>query len=400
MTTTTYADQQIGPGLLAALGLLSAASPLAMDFYLASLPAAQASLHTSATSVQLTVTVFLVGIGCGQLFWGPVSDRFGRRRPLLLGCAVSVVAAVVAALAPTVYVLVAARLVQALAVSAAPVMSRAVIADLAQGPAAARAMSLMLTVNSVAPVVAPVFGGVLAGAGVSWRIVLAVVVVAMAAQLLAAVLVVPESLSAARRTTALRFGHVPVLLRRPAFIGYALTSMFAFGVVMAYISSSSFVYQRVIGTSGTLYGLGFAVNATGMIAGGLLSARAVRRGAEPASVISRALPVLAVCGLLVLLVAASPAPKACLAVPFLAMQVAMGFVMGNSAALAIGAAREIAGSASGVVGALNFLFGGAVSALGGLAESGTAVPVGIVMAASGLAACLAFALTHRAARVG
>ena len=388
-------EQELGLPVLLALGLLSAGGPLAMDFYLASLPDAQTALHTSPAAIQLTVTGFLLGLGVGQLGWGPISDRFGRRLPLMIGCVVSVIASAGAVLAPSVGFLIAARFVQALAASAGVVMSRAVIADRLVGHAAARSMSLMMTINSVAPVVAPLVGGVLASAGVPWRAVLAVVLAAMVLQLVAAGLLVKESLPAARRTARLQFAHIGPLLRRPAFVGYSLTSMFAFGTGMAYISSSSFVYQSVIGTSAVVYGVAFALNASGMILAGLLSARAVHRGTTPRRLVALAVPALLLASVVALLVAATPAPKWLLTLAFLVMQTSMGFVMGNCAALAIGAAREVAGSASGVLGALNFLFGGIVSSLGGIAGSGTAVPLGIVMTVSALGAVAAFVLTPR-----
>lgn len=390
------AAEGIGTALLVTLGLLSAAGPLAMDFYLASLPDVATALHASTAVTQLTITGFLLGLGIGQLLWGPVSDRFGRRGPLLIGCVISVVGSLGAALAPSIGLLIAARLLQALGASAGVVIARAVIADRLQGHAAARSMSLMMTINSVAPVVAPLVGGVLASAGVSWRIVLTVVLATMVAQLLAAALVVRESLPVPRRAPRLEFVHLGALLRHRTFIGYALTSTCGFGTMMAYISSSSFVYQRVIGTSGVVYGVAFAVNACGLIVAGLVSARLVRRGVAPRTLVARALPVLLVASALVLVIAATPVTPWLLAVVFLVMQTCSGFIMGNGASLAIGAAREVAGSASGVLGASNYLFGGLVSALGGVAGSDTAVPLGIVMVVASLGALVAYVTTPSA----
>jgi len=391
-------SERLGPRLLLALGLLSAAGPIAMDFYMASLPDVQDTFHSSATSAELTLTGFLIGLGLGQLCWGPLTDRFGRRGPLLAGSVVALLASLMAALAPSIEVLVVARFVQALAAACGVVVSRAVIADRLTGPAAAHAMSLMMTINSVAPVVAPLVGGVLASANVSWRVVLGVVCGVMALQLLAAFTTIRESLPPERRTASVRvapFGHV---LRKPAFVGYGLTQMFGFAALMAYISSSSFVYQRVIGTSGLVYGLVFALNATGMIVAGLLSARLVRRGFPPARIVAWALPGLLACALLALLIAATSIPHGLLTVAFLGTQVAMGFVMGNAIALAIDAAREYAGVASGVVGAAMFLLGGALSPLGGAAGGGTAVPLGFVMVASALCACVSFGWVRRGVR--
>lgn len=391
----TEAEGGLGARLLIALGLLSAAGPLAMDFYLASLPDVENSLHTSATMTQLTITAFLLGLGTSQLLWGPLSDRFGRRSPLLIGCVISVVASLGAVLAPSIGLLIAARFLQAVGASAGVTMSRAVIADRLHGRAAARAMSLMMSINSIAPVLAPLVGGVLASAGVSWRLVLTVVLAAMVAQLAAAVFVVEESLPAARRSATVEFVHLGKLLGRRTFVGYAVTAMFAFGAFMAYVSSSSFIYQRVIGTSGAVYGVGFAINAGGMISAGLISARLIRGGTPPPRLVARALPVMLAASALVIVVAATPLPKVLLAPAFLVVATSMGFMMGNTAALAIGAAREVAGSASGVLGALNYLFGAAVSSLGGLAGAGTAVPLGIVMVVSAAGAIAAYALVRR-----
>lgn len=390
---TVRREEGLGLRLLLVLGFLSAAGPLAMDFYLASLPKVEVSLHTSTAAVQLTVTAFLLGLGIGQIFWGPVSDRLGRLRPLLAGSAVNIAAALVCVIAPSVDVLIGARFVQALAASAGVVMSRAIIADRVEGFAAARALSLMMSINSVAPVVAPLFGGLLAGR-VSWRGVLGVVLGVMVVQLVCVLTTIRESLPPQRRQDRIRFDHVGRLLARPAFLGYALTSMFAFGTVMAYISSSSFVYQRIIGVSSVVYGVGFSVNALAMIGAGLFSARLARREVPPARTVGRALPFL-VASAVGVLALALVGPVWLLVVPFFALQATLGFVMGNAAALALATARDIAGSASAVVGGLNFLFGAAVSGLVGLAGSDTAVPLGVVMSVAAVAACSVFVLARR-----
>lgn len=385
-------EESPSPRQIAVLGLLSAAGPLAMDFYLASLPQVQRSLDTNSTAVQLTLTVFLLGLGLGQFFWGPVGDRYGRLRPLLAGALVSVAAAGVCVVAPTIQVLVAARFVQALAASAGPVTARAIIADRLTGPAAAGAMSLMMSVNSIAPVVAPLIGGLLAG-HVSWRWVLAVVLLAMVAQFVGALTTIRESLPPSRRTASLRLTHPGRPLRGRAFVGYALTSIFAFASMMAYISASSFVYQRVIGASPTLYGIGFALTAAGMIAAGLTAARLSRRGLPPELAVRRAMHVL-VAGSLGVLVIALIAPPLLLTFAFFVVETAMGFIMGNTAALALAQAREAAGRASAIVGGGNFLLGAAVSSLGGLADNGTAVPLGITMSCCALAATISLRSTR------
>src|SRR6478736_3485831 len=154
--------------LIATLALLAAVAPLAIDMYLPAFPAMATEFDTSASAVQLTLTTFLIGLAAGQLVFGPLSDRYGRRRPLIASAAVCVAAGVVCALAPNLGVLVAARLVQGFAGAGGMVIGRAVIADLVTGRVAAKAFTLMLTVGGVAPVLAPFVGGLLSGV-VGWR---------------------------------------------------------------------------------------------------------------------------------------------------------------------------------------------------------------------------------------
>lgn len=383
----------LGPRLLFALALLSATAPIATDLYLPSFLEVKDALHTDATQVQLTLTAFLVGVAVGQVVWGPVSDRFGRRSPLLVGSVAAVLAGIVVVAAPTIEVLIAARFVQAFAAAAGMVIARAIIADLLRGFAGARSMTLMMTIQSLAPVIAPIIGGVLAG-NVSWRGVLGVILGATVLQLVFAVTSVPDTLPVERRTRRVGFGDLLGTFGRPAFLAYVLTQAFAFGALMAYISSSSFVYQRVLGASTVIYGLAFAVNALGMTAAGLVAARLSRRHVHPATTIGVAMPVLVVASAGVLVAAVSPT-KILLVVPLFIATTSVGFVMGNSAALAMEHTRDAAGAGSAILGGLMFLIGGALSPLGGLAGDDTAVPMGIVMCSSAVLALACFVVARR-----
>jgi DHA1 family bicyclomycin/chloramphenicol resistance-like MFS transporter len=394
-------EQGLSIRLLVALGILAAAGPLSVDFYLPSFPQVLRSLHTDATSVQLTLTGFLVGIGVGQVAWGPISDRFGRRGPLLIGSGAAVVAAAVAVFAPNIQVLIVARFVQALAGAAGVVMSRAVITDRVQGFAAARMLTVLQTITTVAPIVAPIVGGLLAGR-VSWRGVLAIVLGVTIVQFLGALTTVRESLPAGERTPRLRYAYVGQLLARPGSVFYAVTTAFTFGILMAYVSSSSFVYQRVLGLPSWAYGLGFACNATGLLIGGVVSVRLAHRKVHPARVVSVAIPVALAASVAILVIVlaaqASVLPAWLLVVPLWFAVTAVGFTQGNATALAMEQSRGIGGAGRAVVGGLMFLIGGLLTPLGGLAGDDTALPFAIVMASSGTLALVAFTVARRYVR--
>ncbi|MEO9329159.1 multidrug effflux MFS transporter [Gordonia aurantiaca] len=389
----TTPDEGLGARLLFTLALLSATAPIATDLYLPSFIEVQESLHTDATHVQLTLTAFLIGVGIGQVIWGPVSDRFGRRRPLVIGSVGAVASGIVVVAAPNIEVLIGARFVQALAAASGMVIARAVIADRARGFAGARSMSLMMTIQSLAPVLAPLVGGLLAG-HVPWRGVLAVILAAAVLQLIGAVTSVPETLPAERRAPRLRFGDLLGRFRRPAFMAYVLTQAFGFGVLMAYISSSSFVYQNVIGTSELVYGLAFAVNALGLLAGGMVSSRLSRRHVHPATTVKVSLPVLMLASAGVLAAALSSVPGV-LVIPLFVVATSIGLIFGNAAALAMEHTHDAAGAGSAILGGIMFLVGGAVSPLGGLGGDDTAVPMAVIMIVSSILTAICFAIGRR-----
>ncbi|WP_406029055.1 multidrug effflux MFS transporter [Nocardioides sp. NBC_00850] len=384
----------VPPRLLLALALLSASAPLAIDFYLPSFPQIGTDLGAAASNVQLTLTAFLIGLALGQIAWGPISDRFGRLKPLLIGSVVAAAAGVLAALAPTVELLITARFIQALAAAAGIVMARAIVADVLHGFAAARAMSIMMSISGIAPILAPVIGGAIAGF-VPWRGVLGIVAAIAVAQVVCVLLVIRESLPAERRTSRVEYADLGRLLAKPAFLGYTLTQSLTFATLMTYVSSSSFLYQSVIGTSAAVYGIGFAVNAAFLTVAGLFSARLAKRQVHPAQIIRSAQPVLAIGALFVLVVALAPVPKALILLPILVVTTCVGLIMGNTGALAIEQARPSVGAGSALMGGIMFLGGGLASPLGAVAGEHTAVPLAITMVVTSVLGAVAFSLARR-----
>ncbi len=384
----------VPPRLLLALALLSASAPLAIDFYLPSFPQIGSDLGAVAGNVQLTLTAFLIGLAVGQIAWGPISDRFGRLRPLLIGSVVAAVAGVLAALAPTVELLIVARFVQALAAAAGIVMARAIVADVLHGFAAARAMSIMMSISGIAPILAPVIGGAIAGF-VPWRGVLGIVAAISVLQVVVVLLVIRESLPVERRSSRVEYADLGRLLAKPAFLGYTLTQSLTFATLMTYVSSSSFLYQSVIGTSAAVYGIGFAVNAAFLTVAGLVSARLARRQVHPARIIRSAQPVMALAALSALVVALLPVPKVLILLPIVVVTTSVGLIMGNTGALAIEQARPSVGAGSALMGGIMFLGGGLASPLGAVAGEHTAVPLAITMVVTSVLGALAFSIARR-----
>ncbi|PRC42533.1 Bcr/CflA family drug resistance efflux transporter [Mycobacterium sp. ITM-2017-0098] len=391
--TQPDAAPRITVGLLVTLALLSAVAPFATDLYLPAFPEMVVDLHTSPTSVQLTLTAFLLGLAVGQLAFGPLSDRFGRVKPLVIGAAVCILASLAAVLAPSIEVLVAARLAQGLTGAAGMVIGRAIISDLATGRAAARAFSLMMIVGGVAPIAAPLAGGFLVGP-LGWRGALAVILALVVAMLAATLVMIRETHTEERRARlqlekATAGSPLRDLLRHE-YVGHLIAFGFAFAAMMAYISASPFIYQTMMGLSSAQYGAVFGANAFGLLLMSALSARLTARR-EPRTMAGVGLIVIAVAGAAVLALGVLDVPAGWLALPLFIAVAGMGLIFGNTTALALSAAPRAAGTASAVLGAVQFLLAAAVSPLVSLGGEHTATPLGVVMVCCAVIACAGFA---------
>ncbi|MGU3411228.1 multidrug effflux MFS transporter [Microbacterium sp. M1A1_1b] len=402
LAAPTTRPQGITTALLLALGLLSAVAPFATDLYLPAFPEMTTELQTSATTVQLTLTAFLVGVTAGQLVFGPLSDRFGRVPPLIAGAALCVLASVVAVLAPNVTVLIVARLLQGLGGAAGMVIGRAVISDLATGKPAARAFSLMMIVSGVAPVVAPLLGGLLTGP-IGWRGLLTIVLGLAVLMLVTVLAVIREthlrSHRDAQRAARSASSSPLAALRSRTFLGYTAVFGFAFAVMMAYISASPFLYQDMLGLGTVGYGLAFGLNALALMGVSVLSAKLTERRSVT-GVLSLGIVLVLASTVAFALLVVTAAPVFLLAVPLFTAVGSLGLVLGNATALALGAVPSAAGSASAVLGALQFGLAALVSPLVSIGGSSTAAPLAIVMVAAAVVAVVALlvARDRRAAR--
>jgi DHA1 family bicyclomycin/chloramphenicol resistance-like MFS transporter len=379
------------------LGGLSAFAPLSIDMYLPALPHMAGDLHTSDATLQVTLTAFIIGLAAGQLVLGPISDGVGRRKPLLVGLVLYVVSSVLCALSPSVGLLIAARALQAIGAAAGIVIARAIVRDLYSGTAMTKFFSMLMLVSGLAPILAPVLGGQLLRL-TSWRGVFVVLTVFGALLLLATMFALPEPLPPKRRSpnrlAATLRGYAKLLADR-SFLGYALAGGLMFAGMLAYISASSFVLQDVYGLSPQEFSLVFGANGVGIVLAGQLNAWLVGRFTERA-LLAVALIASAVGGLGVLAAAVFSLPLAALLVPLVVLVSSIGMVMPNASSLALAEHPHNAGSASALLGVLQFVIGGLATPLVGIGGANSAIPMGTVMASFAVAALVIFLAMTRA----
>lgn len=373
------------------LGGLTATPPLAMDMYLPSLPQVTTSLNAPAASVQLTLTACLAGMALGQLLIGPMSDRWGRRRPLLAGLAVYVVATVLCGLAPSLEFLVAFRLVQGLAGSAGIVIARAVVRDLYDGVAMARFFSTLMLISGVAPIIAPLIGGQILRV-TDWRGVFVVLTVVGTALAVLVWFRLPETLDPADRHAGgvgEALHSMRTLLADRVFTGYVLAGGFAFAALFAYIAASPFVIQEIYGASPQTFSLLFGVNSVGLVIVGQINGKVLVGRVSMDKVLAVGLAVITVSATALLLMATGVFGEAGLfpvAAALFVLMSAMGLAMPNTQTLALMRTRHSAGAASALLGTTSFLIGAVASPLVGIAGENTAVPMAVVQLVAALVA--------------
>ncbi|MFC4010303.1 multidrug effflux MFS transporter [Nonomuraea purpurea] len=380
--------------LLLILGALSAIGPLSIDMYLPALPAITSEMLSAPAQVQLTLTACLIGVSVGQVIAGPVSDVRGRRVPLIVGVAGFMAASLLCAFAPSVPMLIAFRLLQGVLGGAALVIVRAVVRDLYDGAAIARIFATLMLVSGLAPILAPIAGAQLLSF-TSWRGVFVALSVAGLVLLLAVLGGVRETLPAGQREsgglkhTVATFGK---LLRDRAFMGCALTAGLAFAAMFGYISGSPFVLQEVYGATPQQYSLIFGLNALALTVMAQVGGRLA--GRVPPILLVRVGLVTAVVGAGLLMTAAlSGLGLWGIVGGLVVIMLGQGLVLPGTGALALASQpAQVAGSASALLGVLQFALGALAAPLVGLAGSGSAVPMASVMLGLILCATAVFAI--------
>ncbi|MEH3075566.1 MAG: multidrug effflux MFS transporter [Quadrisphaera sp.] len=390
----------VSAALIAAVVLLTAIAPLATDMYVPAFPDVARDLGTSATAVQLTLTTFFTGMALGQLVGGPVSDARGRRAPLLVAIAVVLLASVACALAPSIEVMAAARFVQGLAGGWAMVIGRAVVVDLATGPQLVRSLNLVQGVGGVAPVLAPLLGGVILQLS-DWRAPFWAIALITAVTGAVVWFVVPESLPAGRRHAGgLRSfaGAARQVLGDRTYVGFLVACSAMMVALFAYVATSAFVLRSMNGLSPIAYSVSFAANAAGMTVAALVSARLA--GRVPTRTVILAGQLLALAAGFAMLVGAVwfGTPLVLALVSFFALMVAIGFVLGNAGALASAAVPEHPGTGSAVLGMLQWGAAGVAAPLAGIGGEHTAVPVAVQMTLGAAVSLVALLVVGRSPR--
>jgi MFS transporter, DHA1 family, multidrug resistance protein len=376
-------------GQIVLLAALSAFGPLSLDMYLPGLPRLTRELHATASAAQLTITACMIGLGVGQVIAGPISDARGRRRPLLAGIIGYVASSLACAVAPSVGVLVAMRLIQGMTGSVGIVIARAIVRDLSGGPVAARLFGVLMGITGVVPVAAPLVGGQVLLV-TSWRGVFVVLAAIGLPLVVAAAIMLPESLPVHERHGGGLggvLGRFGALLRDRHYLPYALVFSLSFAAMFGYIAGSSFVLENIFGISPQLFSVIFAVNSAGLITLSLLGSRAVgRRGS--AWLLRRGLLGTAVASIAALVVTVAHAGLWPLLVCFFLLLCANGVVLPNATASAMASHSGSLGSASALLGLGQFGLGALVAPLVGVGGSRNALPMAIVIAGAGAAALL------------
>ncbi|MGF6594707.1 multidrug effflux MFS transporter [Pseudomonas sp. B21-012] len=378
------------------LGALSAFGPLAIDFYLPGFPAMALAFGTDEKHIQTTLAAYFLGLSLGQLAYGPVADRFGRRIPLLVGVTLFTLASLACAFAPSLDALILARFVQALGGCAGMVLSRAIVSDKCDAVGSAKVFSQLMLVMGLAPILAPMLGGLMVNL-YGWQSIFIALTLFSALCTLAVALGLPESLPANQPRPPLsgslrQYGR---LFKDRIFLGHALTGGIAIAGMFAYIAGSPFVFIKLYGVPAEHYGWLFGSNAAGFILVAQVNARLLaKRG--PAFLLARAVWVYLAAGLTLLGISAlHPAALWPLLIPLFICIASLGCIIPNASACAMSGQGARAGSASALLGCLQFSVAAAAAALVGVLHDGTAVPMAIVISLCGLAVVSVAMLTRR-----
>ncbi len=379
------------------LGLLTAVGLFAIDMYLPSLPEIGIALNADDGAVQASLISFFVAMGLSQLVYGPVSDMIGRKKPLYFGLVLFALGGVGCALAPSIEWLIAFRALQGVGACAGAVLCRAIVRDLLTGVAAAHLMSRLMLVFSVSPILAPLAGSLVTTVG-SWRAIFWVMVLAAGLGIILVAALLPETRTAEARSQSnfrSAIASYGTLLRDPHYLGLVFIASFGMSSYMIYVANSSFVLIDHYGLSPRLYSVVFSLNAVSFIGASQMNGRLSRRfGLKRlirTAVTGFALASLALFALFELGLGSLPLMCALLFVAY----GFLGMVIPTSAVLALDGHGKIAGTASALMGTLQFVTASSVIGIASIFADGTALPMVATVAACATAVLILATVTLR-----
>ncbi len=392
MTRVTYYR------ILIILCMVGGITPFATDLYLPVIPAIAQALHTSVTHMQLTVSVFFAGFALGQLVYGPLADAFGRKRTILLGATIFLLATIGCIFANSFAMFFTMRAVQALGGAAGAVVINAVMRDLFQGVDFVKALSFTMLTITLAPLIAPTLGGLLAGLG--WQFIFGVLAIIALTVILVVTFGLPETLDPTLRQSfrpkTVMHNYLEVL-KNKRVLGAILAQTIHVAGGFAFISGSPFVYMKVYGVSPQVFGLLFAINVSCILIVTFLTTKLAQK--IPVIKLLKMGLLISVCGGTVLLFSACFhfASVFSIVLPVIGYMCVMGLIGATSTTYVLGFYREKSGTASACIGALRFGLGGGVGIILNLYPATSAVPLAITMFSCGIVANIAFYALRRSA---
>ena len=365
--------------LIVFLGMLTAITPLATDLYLPALPIMPGELNTTASNIQMTIGVMTFGVALGQLFGGPISDTMGRKLPLIVGNLLCVISGIICAFAPSIEILLLGRFLQGFTGSVGVVIAKAIARDFASGQELTKLFALLMMVNGLAPVLAPLIGGQLL-LFTTWRVIFVILAV-FSAILLVGSLLFRESLPKEKRITGgvgVAVKNYITLIKDKPFLGQTLIQLFAFGGFFAYISGSSFVYQNIFNLSAQEFSYLFGINSCGIVLASAISSR-VSNVITAKQLLTFSLWQLTI-GSLLFLIAMIFEWSLIPVTTILFFTVCTVSLFGSASfSMAMTNYGKMAGSASAILGFASMFAAGIVSPLVGIGGDHTGVPMGITM---------------------
>ena len=348
--------------LVLLLGVLSAFGPFVVDLYLPSLPQLASFFETSASMTQLTLTTAMIGLAVGQLLLGPLSDKFGRKKPLIISLVIYIISTVLIVFSPNIETMIVLRVIQGLSSAGSVVISRAVATDLYRGREMTRFFGLLMTINGIAPIISPILGSLLLEY-ISWKGVF-VFLALIGVIVLFFCFRLKESLSAENRLQGsifATFSTFGVIIKNRLFMSYVGIESFLLGAMFAYIAASPFILQSFYGLSAFIFSLCFGANGAALVIGANIGGKLPNRKALAIGVLAFVVAALYTIAVLII-----QPYWLFVEIGFFAMLLLMGITFPAISTLAMESERQYAGSASALLGFAPFFLGGIVSPLVGI----------------------------------